>query len=663
MAEKKKTGLVTLDGLKADVRAGRQGHEAWWKSTSKAYDYYETEQKPKNFPSKIKVFAQINRIKESQDGRMGIALSSKPDVEVTGSGRDAVDKKRAKIIREVMRWQLRESGFYDAYEPTIFDDNLVGVAWLRDWWDSRAITRLKTFGKLKVENLSPEHVKLDPDGRDKTTLDSQFLFYDRVFTRDQFERIMGNYERPDGKKIDVEAIFHSAKQEGHWDAAFNSGVKDERRLKASLLHYEYTRVVYVPLPDPETGEPIRVSSGRKEKAVLFPKREKRIVLAAGDEIFEDNVSQISDLDLWTITGFLNDNLRNSPYAIGTFKSERPIQDLLNTILSLIINSQSKQYPRPLLIPDIALDNYEQMVQGLSGEKPIVVWKWKQDMMIEGIDPRALRPEPIDLGSIDLGMFKIFESLFEKYETVGLREVLKGIAPGNVSSGTAISQLQTAGMQPALYQKRKLEGPFQRFGASAWGFIQKNLSDEIELPVEVTSGENQAVKINHVVSPDELIGIAEAAAGGDKEAIERIQSITVRTLKDGKVDEHITFDDYKQDKGMNFNTKVLPEYLKDVEFVENDIQFGTWDVAVTLDMTAEQAKSGRMEQAKSFIPLIGQVAPREALRVALDVFEFPNRNEILKNYDEEDQVRQAGMQAIKQAQEAQRNNPMNNPMGG
>jgi hypothetical protein len=500
---------------------------------------------------------------------------------------------------------------------------------------------------------------LDPDVRKKSTLDSKFLFQDPLYTPSQLERVIGNYTDEEGNHPDIDKIFKAVGNSWHWDYGQNANIKNPLNRKVSLIHYEYTRYMYVPLTDPEIKDVVRVG----DKILMVRRPEKRIVLAAGDQKFYDKRSPLHEIDLWTFVSFMNDKLRTNPYAYGNFKSERSVQDMLNVILTLIFNSQARQTSKPIVAVSMAISNKDQFEKGLTGEKPAIYLDYTQDMMDAGIKPRDLMPDVMNLGAVDIQTFQIFESIWNKYQTVGLQEVLKGSTPAGVTSGTAITQLQSAGMQPAIYHKRKLEPSYGRLGAVIWEFTKHNLKYEVEVPIEGDSGEIETITLNHIVEKAEWIELIQKAQNGDEKSKERFKMISIRVMdKDDKVENRLSMDEFLKKYGQEFTPGVPDKNGRQIEFVENDLQFGEWDVNLTIDTMAEQNKMQKIEQVKIFMPLIAQTAPRTALKYALEKVEEPQRHEILKEYDEEDQVRKIGLKAMEAMKQAEAMNSAAIPEG-
>jgi len=653
-------GKIKIDKIGEDVAADRKAHKNWYTGkqgyAKSAYEYYETNQVPSNFPSKLKVYSQINRVKESQDTRMGILLSSDPEWIVTGRGKDFKDRERAKIVKATMNWVGEESKLFEILNRVLFDYTLPGMGHVRPKWNQYTITKMDTMGMVELDWLPISSVKADADGRLSDWSDCRRVFFEKFCSKKQFMDSFGFYLESKGIKFDIDKIFDAVNQKSHWDYSLNRSIKNADERIASILDYQYWRVKPVKIHHPQTNEVITDDKGND---ILIPKKEFRIALVAGDDIFEDYVSPFSDLGFWTIITFYNAPIHNLPYSQSDFMAEREIQDLLNTLTSLTINAQVTALKSPWMAYKSSIDKPEMWKEDSDAD----VLEWDAENIPAHMNPEYARPMRAPYGQIDPNMMKIIQMLYQMFEHVSVREVLKGQEPKGAKSGVAINLLQQTGLLPSNYHRHKLSYPLERLGMGMWELVRKNMTDEVELPVKNESGEPDGIKINEVITPQKMHEMVQKIQAGGENARKLIETLKMITIRDG--DERLTVDEWAEGRG-NINELVKAESeekgrtrtdeekankKEPVQYVANDLSFGNFNVKLDIDPMAEQTRIERMQRVETVAPMIqGVGAVMTAIEWVLKVADDPDKDEIMRKIKEElqqsqqiNQVTQGGQQ--------------------
>ena len=643
-----------IDRIKRDVELAEEAHKEWWNKLGLcklAYRYKETRQEPENFP-KDKIYATINRVRETHDSEMNFFTGAKQEIVVQGAGRFFKDRERTKLVKRTMEWVAEESGLMMENEWVLEDHRLIGQGWNRMAWDPYKDTSMKTKGMLKPRWIDPEYVMLDPDARDRFGLSGRFLVYKppamtREAFEDEFEDLIAE------KNIDVDRVFEEAGRQGHWDYDINASVTDKKLRRATPVQYEYWFRKKVPLRDPFTGEPILDKNG---KPVIIPYREARIALAAGDRILTERKSPLADLELWTFLGLMNSRLKNSPYGQSNFPSEKEMQDLLNVGVSLQYNALARQL-YDILFALKGLVDTEKLRKDLESIGPV----------IHEIDWDEHSPIPVQLiskivqrfpqGQLNQGINQLTNWIFEAYSRVSTRDIVQGINEPGVTSGRHAQVLQAGGLQPINYQKNKLKAPMANLGRAGWALTRINLTGEMELPTKNTSGEPEGLTINEFIPAGRMAELFTAASSEDSQAGEKaneeLQMITVR-----KGNERLTLEEFITGRGAAAVDLFKAEAEQPgrtnregengaPEFIKNDITFGYFDVKVTIDMMAEQSKLEREQRAMVFMPMIEKAAGSlAALEFGLDAVDYPNKEELIKNFKEQNQVMQMAQHLVK-----------------
>jgi len=641
MAKKKENSGPTIERIKSHVELADKAHSQWWKTAEQAYKYAETDQKPANFPDKLKVYAQINRVGEAHDVRMGLYSSAKPEFTVQGRGADAQDKGRTRIIQSALNWVQAETGLTEEVLRMLQDFDLPGLGCIRASFDPYRITRMRTLGMAKVERLLPANFRLDPGGVLHTGLDGRFSIYKKPLTLDEFQDEYAGHEK-DGKELDLEEVFDYAMREGGMDAQQNSG-KDKKDRKITICEYEYYLVKPKHLVHPVTGKEVTAGEGKSEHPIKVPMREYRLKVLAGDTELTDFESETSELNYWRKIFFPNNGRYDSPYSDGAFVRERPVQDLINVMVSMSINGQARNMNGSWKFLKGSILDINRWMKDASEGQPLE-FDYTEDMKAAGVPPQLAEPHRDAPGQMDMGWFRMMDWVFNKYENVSIKNVIRGEADPGVKSGYGINLLQNTGMQPNYYSKAKLEAPFKRVGEAIWACIQNKLPDEIELPVKGETGELEGVTINHVMKPMELGELIVKSQQDDPNdpdaqtrAVEMLKMISIRNGED-----RVSLEQYLKENDAAVTNFIKGQGEKNVDFVLNDIQYGDFDVSLVIDTLAEQTRAEKMNRVQLFMPMLQQVSPRIALEYAFKALDEPKAHEILKKVDEEMQAKQQAL---------------------
>jgi len=236
-------GLVTFETICEDVKAARKGHTAWWKGAGSgelSYLYRETSQKPKSFPDGLKVYAQVNIVKEDIESRNGMLAQSKITWDIKGASRGSYDKRRIHIQQSMLEW-LQDEIELDSELLDAFDDyNTCGMTFLRPTYDKYKLSKINTLGMIRLNRLPPETQKMDPSGLKCDGLEGRFYVTDIRLTRSQF---IDTYKDLI-KGINVDLLFEAPEKQGHYDhGAFTRNKNNPGEDNISVIQYDYLRWV------------------------------------------------------------------------------------------------------------------------------------------------------------------------------------------------------------------------------------------------------------------------------------------------------------------------------------------------------------------------------------------------------------------------------------
>ncbi len=635
------TEKLSIETFSKWLNLARAAHKKWWEDDMKmklGYKYYETLMKPETWPEGVRYYAQLNLFKESADSFMGIVTSSKLAVNVRGRNEGPWDDLRINVIQKAVEAQLDEADVRETlFGSILLDFYLAGMAYGRPRWKKDKLTKLNHMGGLEFDRMYPGYMKPDPFGQKQDLMGGRYLIYDQIMNADQFElEVAYPLSVALGKQVNVDKIIRSTYDSKHWDSVFANKGKPLGEQKITVAQVDYYRWVEKTLAP--------------KVSIKVP--EYRVALVAGDEIIADDVNPIGHIRTWSSVCFPNNPIHESPYSFGPIKEFGPIQDLINTMISMKINNDARKMNDPIAMLAGTMPS-ENFIKDISGTKFLML-NWDESMASVGITPRDVFPRRIEGSQNDTGWDVFLDWIVRMSERVSSREIVKGRTSSSARSGVAISLLQNAALQPSNYAKEKLSAPLRILGSSIYSLMKDNLTYEMELPLSSVAGQKKSIVINQEIPRDKIPGLFERAKGDDRQAQEDILMLSV-TMGDSRMTVETFLERFGQDAISNEETfGRVQDDNGQIRFVKNDIAFGDWEVSLSLDTTAEQIKAERVSQMAFVNEILARMsAPTTALEYTLDTIEHPQKDEIVKKAVDESEIIQLGMQAKAQMEEAQK----------
>lgn len=635
------TSKVTSEQIIKDVNRARMFHKKWWMGKwgngEKAYKYYDTDQKPANFPDSVKHYAQLNLWKENVNTDMGILSQIKLKWIASGISKASLNKQRVQGHKALMQWVGNEIGLRLEVDKGFKDFLICGLGYLNTRFNQLKLSTINTMGLPEVKRISPEWMKLDPDGDMKNGLGGRYLFYDPTITRETFQQLWGEHVLPDGEKLNVETIFSQINAQGHFDQNLNSMKDPFTNQKITPVHYEYYRWVKKKIKNPITDEYIQTDDG---KGVLeLPIQEYRIAILAGNTILKDYISPLSVLKMFTYLVFAFDKLTTGVYSVSKFKELLPIQDLVNVMISMLVNAQARQMTSPIVMLSAAAKNLDKLIQDVGGYK-VLLYDYPDELREAGVPLSAAVPQRLQHGNIDTGFFSVLQWILQNAERVQTSDVIKGRKPTGVESGVAINLLRSSAMLPHQQTVKILTEPINLLGKALYQHVIDNMADqEIEIPHKTEYGEEAGIVFNKELTNEEMNErIAAAKETGGK----GIESISIRKGKErialeewiGKVGDLTLLESQEKFEKAN----------EDIQFIENDITFGEFDVELKIN-EEDLSKNERLHQSTIIAETMNKVgAPVTALEYIFDAIEDEEKDEWMDKTKKESQIWKLGLQA-------------------
>ena len=609
----KNAGLVDVETIDKHMDDVLKNSKDWENRAqpSKAYEYYETNQIPERMESaKDMFYVQLNLIRDSHDTRMGLFAASPIDWKISGSGSDKKDRDRIDLHTHLCKWAANEIGLMEQIRRAIFDFVLHGMGWLRILYDYYYLTSIGTMGMVRAKKL--EALKTHPSirSRDGDALDGQYLInFDRMtegeFIEDYDGRIL-----PNGKQADAKKIFAEIEDSDHFDYRLNEELQGDEKL-ITVIDYEYKR--YRKLQYELGGDTINI-----------PLREFRQAYAAGKTKLADKPSGIDKLQHWSKILISNEPMHNSCYSSSQFPAEKELQDLINIMLSMSVGNQAGQINSPWKAVAGSLVDEASWESSASAFKGILKWRYTKAMKEQGIPPAAAEPKRDRPGQFDPGWFALMQWVFQKFDSVSVKDVIKGVNQPGVQSGKHAAILSAQGLQPTIYQREKIEMPFKRIGNAIHHYLVTKLEGEMEIPIEEADVEEDGVVVNHILNMKEL---GEMIQGKD-EIKESLNMCSVAVNVNGKTERH-GCEEFMDQGGISYTDLIAGAVNGAYDIVKNDIKFGDFRAALVIDPRAEATKIERMARADQVSGMLMNMgAGMSALKYTLESHEDPNAKQII-----------------------------------
>jgi len=250
----------------------------------------------------------------------------------------------------------------------------------------------------------------------------------------------------------------------------------------------------------------------------------------------------------------------------------------------------------------------------------------------GVSTSAAEPKRDRPGQFDAGWFALMQWVFNRFDAVSVKDVVKGVNQPGVKSGRHAAILNAQGMQPTIYERHKVERPLARLGMGIHHYLVKKLDGEMEIPIDDGDTEADGVLINHVMTPQEIIKIASGETGSSLE--DEMEMVSVTIENDGKT-ERYGWKEYIEQNRMSMQDLISGATTGAFQLIKNDLKFGKFRAELSIDPQAESNKIERMARAEQVSGIMQNMgAAFSALNYTLDAHEDPNMKEVIEGVRKE-----------------------------
>ena len=354
-------------------------------------------------------------------------------------------------------WHAEESRRMEEAELglCLMEMQISGIEWRMPYWNRRT-------GQLRVVNLGPLNVLIDPNSKAPDLSDAQYVLIRRMFPADVFQRrhglskakmadILTTQLRGGVNESSLYADYQGVlsyrdylEQQGRTSGSGSAG----RRLYRPMIE-EWTCWFWGMLPSEleEEGPSDAIEN-------LYG----RVFVVAGDKVVRAPESNPYRHGLFPAIPFRNNPDPTTPYGKGDIRWLKHDQMAVNILISsMLLNA--------LMMGQSRIVTEEGTMKGQWTNDPNQVWetnqgkfdKWRQ---VEGMN---IPPSMMNLMQIIIA---------DSQGQSGVNEAVSGIAPGAQSSGVAIQNLQNAALARVRDMARGMEWSYERQGVLEVALLQQ-----------------------------------------------------------------------------------------------------------------------------------------------------------------------------------------------
>jgi hypothetical protein len=361
-----------LEGmLRKWLEAARTEYNKMKEEWDTADRYYESDQTPPGFSeahadffaqandptqpqSTAKQYVVFNKIVSAHEGILGDFIGGKRVI--TCEGRKPTDRKFARVIRtELMHVQNQNLMWEEVIVPTIDVTIRRGLHWVRVTYDPEVNLPL---GKIKVEEVSCRDVMIDPRCRRPFYTDRKFTIFIQRYDTDDANLKFGDYL--DGRTLGEDNIY---------DQNYSSSNTMIGR-STTVYEFEYSQYEYSYFRIGERDDAEEIDKEVYDEMQADPLESQRSFKAKHTKLYKAWFNEgagvfynaPADDDLWSLWPAINIKSEGRLYPFGRTKYEMALQDLLNVMVSVLLDTAKKNKDGIVHVDPAAFDNYSDQIE-------------------------------------------------------------------------------------------------------------------------------------------------------------------------------------------------------------------------------------------------------------------------------------------------------------
>lgn len=617
-----------IDDIKRKHQAAKAGSELWRYHARRAYNYYENDQRPPEIRDDEDAFYLIlNLIRNRTDTKVGTLVAAKPRAEMSARGIE--DEEISAAFRDLTEFSFDKTDLDGNLHAAVADMVKVGLGILEEVISDEEVqytTHGEVIGDVQTYHRSSLEFFIDPTNRSFNLNGPRGAHYFTIEEEVPTEEVLMRYPRKawlisdnrgsQSRGTTTKDATYTDDFDGnaHTDAGDDTSESPKGRQLAepskTLVTIWYKKRIDEPhvwARDPKTGAwdlaldeagaPIDVDDiGDDDPNFWTEVRVRRVWWTAAivDDVLLYNYKSPYHHGSHPYAFFVGTLHHDEATPYGEIHRLIDAQDLFNKVNSLVIDNAARNNNAGWTVEEGALD--EEMMQALEerGSDPGFILKTRPGAVSSGAVKR-LEPGQLStaLYTIQADIRVLFDELSSLYQTQ------RGGMPYD-TSGKAIIALQQAGDTAMVGLQRNIETGLTTLGKKRLSNIQQFWT--IEKAWRVTDKLKDAAY--HYVTQLQY---------SPKEEQNTLQ---LWKLEDGDPRE-----------GTPAQAKRLLE----------DFTATYYDVKITMGTGHERSREQRLEEARAVVEVTGGVP--SAVRNLLSELEVPDKQEILREMKERDQLAQ------------------------
>lgn len=664
--EEQKSQLTTI--IRRWKQDAKSAHDLMHEEWDECDDYFENEQVPAGFseehlehladannPTKpsmnTKQFVVVNKVRETHEAVLGDFIGARKHINVRGNS--PRDRKLGKAVGKVIDHVQRRAQLWDEVMIPAIDCAIRrGNHWIKLSYNA---TRDLPTGLIEIEEISCRDILLDPDVRKTFYTDKKYLIHRLRYRKDVADEKFREYFDPHWTGFSIDRDYD--------DAYKSSSGTNEQFVTIYEVHYVMTEVRYF-LHNPKSNAPQELSLEDFNRASKDPVASKLAFKYTEDVLYKAFFQEAegvfyndqNEFQVDMIIPVLNIRSEGRAYAFGDTKYYKNLQDLFNTLLSVILDN-AKKGNRPWISVD-------PQSYALNANKINEAINNPGKKVIPAANVGVHYPREINQAVVQL------LTLTEKYiyDLQAKHDASRGQLPTNQIAEKTVANLIQQDRQSHGRKDVMIRWAMTMVARSLWEIIRLKFTEEQWVQVtDSVRGDDDYVPINYIlneeeykqlltemlgVESDELLGTMEAAQlqkqmvefrkQFEKENEVRKEVVTSFVIegvimKQEEVDVMMRKEDLEPEE---FEEKYHPEQRDDTVYVINDLtRDAELDVVFDIDFNYEADKQTRQNMAFALFDR----AVLRGDRLLKDV-DYPDPDAAWKESVEQNQILQLG-QAI------------------
>lgn len=496
------------------VQDARSKHEEMRSEWDEADQYYENDQTPAGFTDQhkealanandatqgnpsSKQYVVHNRVLRSHLAIMGEFADGQKSIVV--HGRTPKDRKYAKKMQEIVQYvQDREKLWSEVHIPTVDCGTRRGIHWIKVWHNPE---KDLPNGRIEVREVSGRNVLLDATSR------GYFYQYDN-YRIERMRMLVSEANERFGEILDNLSLGQFTA-----DNVYEQAYRDPRtgnlvEQYCTIYEVQYKEVERHFYDVDELGEKIeltpeefKAATSDKERAkTAFSVMEDRFYVAWYNESVGVFYNEENEFGQFTLIPFMHVRSEGRLYPIGSTKYEKNLQDLVNVMLSVMLDNMKESKGKWKVDPaSYALYGDQIQAAALGKGAPIFPANTMEHF------------KPNELTQASVALFGLIGSALD--DTQSQHDLSKGIMPKERLAAQTVNMIISQDRKGHGLKDEMINWTFTQVGRLIMKIIQKKWTEKFWIQVTDSSKKDpDFVPVNLVLNEREYFDLIMELAG-------------------------------------------------------------------------------------------------------------------------------------------------------